>query len=242
MRIVSYNIRGGLGIDNTRSTERIVAVLSALSPLADIICLQEVHERTPWANFINQPSQFRQLLPDYSVAMMRCIDLKVGGYGIAILSRLPIIHTHRHRLPLGPHKASKPIEPRGLLEIELENVTVFNTHWGLSPEERLEQGETVAKILSKTTKPVILCGDFNERAEEAGVTFVRENVGLLDADAAHNRFTYATDNPYARIDFILHSPALVCESVMLVETLIATQASDHFPLVADFSNLLSPAI
>jgi endonuclease/exonuclease/phosphatase family metal-dependent hydrolase len=230
MRIVSYNIRGGLGIDNTRSTERIATVLSSLNPLPDIICLQEVHERTPWANFINQPAQLRKLLPDYSITIMRCIDLKVGGYGIATLSRHPLVHTRRHKLPQGPHKASKPIEPRGLLEIELENLSIFNTHWGLSPEERLEQGEAVTKILAKATKPIILCGDFNERAEEAGVTFVRENAGLLDADAAQNRFTYATDNPYARIDFVLHSPTLVCETVMIVET----QASDHFPLVADF--------
>jgi endonuclease/exonuclease/phosphatase family metal-dependent hydrolase len=230
MRIVSYNIRGGLGTDNTRSTERIAEVLLSLNPLPDIICLQEVHERTPWANFINQPAQLRQLLPAYSVTMMRCIDLKVGGYGIAILSNSPILHTRRHKLPQGPHKSTKPIEPRGLLEIELDNIIVFNTHWGLSPEERLEQGVAVTKILSKATKPIILCGDFNERAEEAGVAFVREKVGLLDADAAQNRFTYATDNPYARIDFILHSPTLVCESVVLIET----QASDHFPLVADF--------
>ena len=227
MRIVTYNIRGGLGIDNIRSTERIANFLASLTPLPDIICLQEVHERTPWASFINQPAELRRLLPGYKVTMMRCIDLKVGGYGIATLSQLPILHTHRHKLPQGLNLKS---EPRGLLEIELEDFIIFNTHWGLSEEERLEQGKKVAKIIQNSIKPVVLCGDFNELEDSEGVKYVRETCGLSDADTLQNRFTYATNNPTARIDFILHSPTLICENIEIIDT----QVSDHFPLIADF--------
>ena len=45
MRVMTYNIRGGLGMDGHRSIERIGAVVRDAG--ADVVGLQEVHQRLP---------------------------------------------------------------------------------------------------------------------------------------------------------------------------------------------------
>lgn len=54
MRIVTYNIRGGLGLDGRRSIGRVAETLRALRP--DVVCFQEVHQRTPWGGLTDRKS------------------------------------------------------------------------------------------------------------------------------------------------------------------------------------------
>ena len=61
--------------------------------------------------------------------------------------------------------------------------------------------------------------------------YLRDATGLLDADEARNRLTFPSDKPEARIDLILHSPELNPQGVEVLTTL----ASDHLPVVADFT-------
>jgi endonuclease/exonuclease/phosphatase family metal-dependent hydrolase len=230
MKILSYNIRGGLGIDNIRSTERIAQVVQALEP--EVVCFQEVHERTPWSGFIDQPKELRRLL-DRHVTLMRCIDLKVGGYGVAIATKEKPTAVHRHRLPSGGEVGK---EPRGLLEVRLADYTVFCTHWGLTENERLAQAEFVAEKVNAVSGARVLCGDLNDFAESVCVQALLSRTGFTDADAAECRFTYATDNPTARIDFVLYSAEWACESVAVVDT----PASDHFPLLVTLRRTAVP--
>ena len=224
MRVMTYNIRGGLGMDGQRSTERIAEVVLAQD--ADIVCLQEVHQRLPQSGFINQPGQFEKLL-GLPVTFQANLRIGLGGYGLAMISRYPVGTVQNHLLP-------SVREQRGVLEVRLDTpqgpLSLFCTHFGLSGEERVKQASRLAELVNGTAYPVIVCGDFNERADAPAVRLLLEQTGLVDADAARDRRTYPVNALEARIDYIFRSPSLVCREVSVVET----EASDHLPVVGEF--------
>jgi endonuclease/exonuclease/phosphatase family metal-dependent hydrolase len=225
MRVVTYNTRGSLGMDGRRSTRRIADVVRALSP--DVVCFQEIHQRLPWSGREDQPGVLAAALGRTFVFQAN-LHVGFGGYGIGIAARGQVIEQREHLLP-------SVKEQRGALEVRLRDVgglravTVFCTHWGLQAEERLRQAETLAGIVNAASRPVIVCGDLNETAGDAAVRHFREATGLMDADEAANRATFASDAPNSRIDYIFYSPELTARNVEAVSSL----ASDHLPLLTD---------
>ncbi|MCW3051152.1 MAG: Metal-dependent hydrolase [Chthonomonadales bacterium] len=226
MRILTYNTRGSIGMDNMRSTPRIVQVVRQLTP--DVVCFQEIHKRTMQAGKEDQPA----LLADGLGRPFRFqsnLSLGMGKYGIGIAYRGELQSSQELYLP-------SKTEPRGALKVCLRDVagfsrlTVFCTHWGLDPEERSQQAIALAGSVRAAGSPVIVCGDFNEDAEGEGVRSLLDLSGLKDADAALNRPTFIADNPTTRIDFVMHSSDLVVRNVEVIPTL----ASDHLPLLVDF--------
>jgi len=221
---MTYNIRGGWGMDGQWSTERIGEVILDHSP--DILCVQEVHQRLPQSRFVDQPGRLQKAL-GLPVVFQANLRLGVGSYGLALVSRYPVNTVQNHLLP-------STREQRGVLEVSLTTplglLTVFCTHWGLNGTERERQGARLANLVLAVPGPVLVCGDFNEDAEAPGLRLLLSQTGLLDADTAERRLTYPADTPAARIDYILHSPSLTLQDIFPVSSL----ASDHLPLVADF--------
>src|SRR5438874_49069 len=110
MRVISYNIRGGLGMDGRRDIRRIAGVLREAQ--AEVVGLQEVHRRLPQSGLADQPRSLAR------ATGMRCLfgpalTFGPGKYGNAVLSALPARRRAVHRLP-------GKGEPRAALEVELE--------------------------------------------------------------------------------------------------------------------------
>jgi endonuclease/exonuclease/phosphatase family metal-dependent hydrolase len=156
------------------------------------------------------------------------LRLGIGGYGLAVVSRFPVGTVQNHLLP-------SVREQRGVLEVRLDTPTgplvVFCTHFGLNADERVKQSAMLAELILAASYPVIVCGDFNERPDAAGIQSLLARTGLSDADAGQNRWTYPVNALEARIDYVFYSSALVCRSLSVIET----QMSDHLPLVAELS-------
>lgn len=226
MRIVSYNTRGSLGMDDRRATPRIAQVVRSLSP--DIACFQEIHQRLPWSGSEDQPLLLEQLL-GRAFVFHRLLHIGFGGYGNGIALRGRIGERKEHLLP------SKK-EQRGALELRLHDIgglnrlTVFCTHWGLQEEERRQQAEALATLINAAPRPLILCGDLNESADGAAIRLLLTATGLHDADAEQGQPTYPSNEPRVRIDYILYSPELDLRHYEVVES----EASDHRPVLADF--------
>ena len=226
MRIVTYNIRGGLGMDDQRSTARVAATVRAHRP--DVVCFQEVHQRLPWSHMIDQPRELKRLL-GMPVTFHRVLRLGMSAYGVAVASPLPVMGKKEHLLP-------SVKEQRGALEVRLDTpgigpVTIFCTHWGLGEDERARQAVALAEAVNAAPGPVVVCGDFNERADARGVQTLLSMTGLRDADASADRPTFPSGSAArARIDFVLHSADLAASEVSVDA---ASLASDHHLVRAD---------
>src|SRR6187401_2798658 len=87
IRVITYNIHHGEGMDKKFGLERIAKLLMAEKP--DIVALQEVDQGTKRASGVDQPAEFARLMRMW-VVFGRNIPYEGGGYGTAVLTRLPI--------------------------------------------------------------------------------------------------------------------------------------------------------
>lgn len=224
IRLMTYNIRGTKGMDDKRSAKRIAEVIRESG--AQIVCLQEVHQRLPWSRLVDQPGALSRSL-GMKVAFQRNLSIGIGGYGNAVLTTMKIVGSRSHSL------TSKG-EQRGALEVSLSTpdglLTVFCTHFGLDKAERVIQARELAALVNAVTAPKLVCGDFNEEATDEGVAELIGSANLIDADSGGSP-TFNSERPHHRIDMILHEPSISIHSVSLPNT----QASDHLPIVADLT-------
>lgn len=222
IRLATYNIRAGLGIDNRRSMQRVADVIRGIGP--QIVCLQEVDQRMPRGRMEDQPKCLSKAL-DMQVCFQRNLSIGVGGFGNALLTSLPITETKSHHL-------TSVGEQRGALEVRLLTpdgpLTVFCTHLGLNADERVVQARELAAWANACDGPRLVCGDFNEEATGQAVTELISSTGLIDATAG-GPATFSSDSPQHRIDLILTTPSITVSNACVIDT----QASDHLPVVAD---------
>ena len=230
IRLMTYNICGGLGMDGKRSLARIVEV--ARSAGAQIVCLQEVHRFLPNSRLVDQARRLGDRLGMVHV-YQRNYSLGAGGLGNAILTSLDVVSVCSHRLTsLGEH--------RGLLEVHLKtpegDLTVFCTHLGLDAMERATQAGEIAAAVNAAKGPRVLCGDFNETISSPAVSSILESTGFRDA-LPEGFLTFPSNDPTHRIDFVFCDPIVGAISAGQINTI----ASDHLPVAVDLDIGDAPA-
>lgn len=128
MRILSWNIQWGRGIDGRVDLPRIAAVAREFD--ADVLCLQEVavnHPELPGSAPMDQVAWLKGLFLGYAAIYGVGSDLPdenrtPGGrrqFGNLILSRRPILQVFRHLLPW-PADPAVPSMPRVAVEAVIE--------------------------------------------------------------------------------------------------------------------------
>jgi len=115
-----------------------------------------------------------------------------------------------------------------VMELELEQVTIFLVHLALSYRARQEQLGHLYSMVHKTDRPYIVAGDFNALTGEKEIKLFLAATGLSNADA-EGRPSYPSSNPKRHLDFILHSPEVRINRFWMPQTCL----SDHLPLVCD---------
>ncbi|MDI6828379.1 MAG: endonuclease/exonuclease/phosphatase family protein [Armatimonadota bacterium] len=226
-RVVTYNIKAGLGLDGIRSIRRIGDVLANLG--ADVICLQEVDQHIARSWLSNQPKLLGIRLNMHPV-FQRNLRLGSGWYGNCILVKQPILHYRFHPLPGSG-------EPRGLLEVtttlDSSEITIFCTHLSTEEPTRIEQARKVAEITRSVHKPKILCGDMNDVRGSKTLANLLSDPLLRDVafELDQDHITTLIEPTPSRIDFILADLRLKAESYQVIDS----NASDHRPVVADFT-------
>jgi endonuclease/exonuclease/phosphatase family metal-dependent hydrolase len=227
LRVASYNIKHGRGNDNVVDLERTARVLRALTP--DIVGLQEVDDLATRSGGVPQAERLGQLL-GLQHAFGRFMDFQGGAYGMAILSRHPIVRTHSVRLPDGN-------EPRVALAVEVQlpggrRLTLVNVHFDWVDDDRFRfaQAEALTKYLDALTTPYVLLGDFND--EPASRTLALFKGRALEATKPEgDRFTFSSVKPEKEIDFIFAAPAAAWRA-REVRVITEPLASDHRPVLA----------
>ncbi len=228
LRAVSYNIRHGEGMDGAIDLARTADVLRALRP--DVVGLQEVDLRATRSAGQNQALELAEHLGLHP-AFGSFMDFQGGRYGMAVLSRHPIVDVRSLRLPDGN-------EPRVALLVEVrlpagDTVVLVNVHfdWVADDAFRFAQASTLAAHLATLQRPYVLLGDFNDlpasRTLELFRPLATEATKPRDA-----RWTFPSTAPEREIDFLFCAPPAAW-SVADVRVMAERVASDHRPVFAD---------
>lgn len=220
---MTFNIRHGLGIDQHQDLNRILEQIALQSP--EIVALQEVDVRLPRSEWTDQAKWLGERMQMESI-FGETLSMSMGSFGIALLSKYPIVNSNFHPLPaLG--------EPRSVLQAEVETPegrgNFLCTHFGLDREERLMQAGALLEIVRQVGEPAVILGDFNARPESRTMKLITQSHLGLRSCSSENLCTYPADNPSTQADYILITKNIRTVYCQVVET----DASDHFPLVAD---------
>jgi endonuclease/exonuclease/phosphatase family metal-dependent hydrolase len=232
LRVLTYNIHHGEGVDGQIDLERIAGVIRQAEP--DLVALQEVDRGVQRTARVDEPARLAELVGMRAV-FERNIEYQGGDYGNAVLSRLPIIRHENHFLP-----QSLPKEQRGMLEVHVrvsDRTLVFlATHFDYHPDdgERMASAKVVREFVEKHPDlPIILAGDLNARPDSPPVSALTAFLTDTFVPGAGPGHTYPAATPDRRIDYILHNrhPAIrSLECRVLAEPV----ASDHRPVLAVF--------
>ncbi|MEN6324784.1 MAG: endonuclease/exonuclease/phosphatase family protein [Syntrophomonas sp.] len=229
IRIASYNIQHGKGMDGVLNLNRTSQVLSQID--ADLICLQEVDMFRMPTHLVRQAERLAiDLGMQWIYGPVR--SYPIGSYGNAILSRYPIKERANYLLP-------DPIDPRRCLQAEIildgKPLALFTTHLGLKQPVRLEQvQDIILPLVLSVPGPAILAGDFNATvnrpetnllAEYLTDTFCKNSGTLIN--------TFPSINPAARIDYIFINECCMTANYFIMDS----TASDHLPIIAEIKIL-----
>jgi endonuclease/exonuclease/phosphatase family metal-dependent hydrolase len=230
LRVMTYNIHVGVGMDKKLDLARIAAVIDAQHP--DLVGLQEVDRGVTRTQRIDEIVELSKLTRmEYAFAFN--LHYQGGQYGVAILSRFPIRATD-HRL----YQNTREAERRGFIRAEVSvDGRVLNfvtTHLDYQYEDgRLFEAQQLLSALKDVPGPLVIVGDFNDIPAGRAYQLMRYQFGdaWIESRSTDEGFSYPTDKPAKRIDYIFF------RSTDRVRTkrawIVDTQASDHVPVVAD---------
>lgn len=224
LRILAYNTHHGEGMDGALDLERIADLIVAVEP--DVVALQEIDRGVERTGGVDQAVAYGSLTgmePLFGDFM----EYQGGQYGMALLSRLPVVDWVNHRLPPGTEPRSA-LTARIRLEPSGRQVLVAGIHFYNTEEERLAQARALMEILEGEDGPVLLVGDFNSLP---GSPVMELLSGQWEVPAkTGSPYTFPADAPAREIDFVLvRAPSgfRVLEYRVLDEAV----ASDHRPVL-----------
>lgn len=230
LRVMTYNIHVGVGMDKKLDLPRVADVINAQHP--DLVALQEVDRGVTRTQRIDEIVELSKLTRmEYAFAFN--LHYQGGQYGVAILSRFPIRATD-HRLFQNTREAERRGFIRAEVSVDGRVLNFVTTHLDYQYEDgRLFEAQQLLRALKDVPGPLVIVGDFNDIPAGRAYQLMRYQFGdaWIESRSTDEGFSYPTDKPAKRIDYIFF------RSTDRVRTkrawIVDTQASDHVPVVAD---------
>lgn len=231
LRLMTYNIHHGEGLDGKLDLDRIADLIRREQ--ADLVALQEVDRGVQRTHRRDLPAELARATGLHCV-FSNNYAFQGGEYGNAILSRWPIqssSNTHYRML--------RPGEQRGLLQVTVHAaghpLVFMATHIDHRPDDaerwaNIEEIERLARAYGQT--PVVVAGDFNDLPESRVCR--RMQSWALDAWSRVGEgpgYTYPASQPRRRIDYVWIARGSPLQP--LRAWIPDSQASDHRPLVVE---------
>ncbi len=231
IRLLSYNLHGGVGRDGVRDYARLTDFFEKSG--ADIVLLQEVETRPSKKG---TPEDFQTLCGDYPYAETATTEVEENGwYGNVILSRFPLDSVKVTDLAVVGR------EPRNLMDAQIATpqgpLRVMNTHLGLLASERRTQGQHVLDALETIKKdhhaPLVLAGDINEwRSWTPLLSKLKHALTYKKCGA-----TWPSFCPFMHLDRVWCDPPELIQSIHALRTEETRVYSDHLPVLAEIETL-----
>ncbi len=239
---MTYNVHRCVGVDRKLDLGRTAAVIAQARP--DIVALQELDVGRPRTGGVDQAHALAARL-GMAFHFNAALRVEEEQYGDAILTSGELTLVKAGALP-GSHALDR-LEPRGALWAEIaiggQRLQVLNTHLGLVPHEQRAQAQALAGPEwvggGLRRDPMILLGDFNATPHQA--VYRTLTTRLTDARACTGGKraspTFPSRFPVLAIDHVFVSEGVEVKAVRAITAPLARTASDHLPLVVDFSLL-----
>lgn len=230
LRVLSYNIHHGEGLDGRLDLERIAAIIRSVEP--DLVALQELDRGTRRTGEVDQPAELARLT-DMQAIFGPNIEYQGGDYGNAILSKFPVRRQKNHALP-----SFDDGEQRGVLDVEVElpgdagMLRLLCTHLDHRRDDRQRRAsaEAIERLVSvASAAPMILAGDLNDVPDSPVMERFRRS--WSPAGGRESLRTIPSRSPRRQIDYILYRPEARFR-VVEVRVLDEPVASDHRPIFA----------
>ena len=238
LKIMSYNIHSGIGLDNTVDYCRMAETIKKYSP--DVLGLQEVAQDHPRAKGIF-PIDFMGEILGMKGSFGKTIHVARADfdydYGIGFLSRFD--YEYITKLPL-PNIDN--LEPRVAQFVKIKAPVEFifvNTHLGISSEKneaekvfrmRFDQLSAIntelEKILAGKDIPCVITGDFNARPGSECIELLEKTWNVTDL----TRNTFPANSPDRKIDYIATRGKVRLRSYAVLDEKVV---SDHAPIIAE---------
>lgn len=256
VRVLSYNIRWGMGADGVRDLDRITDRLRDID--ADIALLSEVDVNWRRSGNVDQPlyiSAGADYPYHYYGASLRTWasgNTRMSHYGNLLLSRYPIVSARTVPLPTPPGRESRSAV---VAHVDVDGAPwiVIGTHLGLNSAERVQQTTRLRELADETVEAafpsriprrdpaIIIMGDFNARPDAPEIARLLNHdaesaIDFVDAYSIAGKgpgHTFPFPDPYARIDYVFTSRSLAL-NVTNAEAL-PVPGSDHLPVVVDIA-------
>lgn len=219
LRVMTYNIRHGCGIDGQISLARVGETISSEAPV--LVALQEVDHLMWRTYFFRQAAWLGRRLNMHHAFGANITWFGFMAYGNAILSDRPFVEVSNYHLPGRG-------ERRGMLVVRRPDLVFACTHLGLDAGVRREQVRAVVKTLRPYARdPIVLAGDFNCRRDAPELEEL--HAFLQDTASREQPYTYPAASPEVKIDYVFTTPGFTCARLSAPRSM----ASDHLPLCAD---------
>ncbi len=236
LRVLTYNIHHGAGVDGKLDLERIAKVILSAKP--DIVALQEVDRNAARTKVVDQAKELSKLTKMKFIFGPN-IKLGDGDYGNAVLSRFPLKFRKNHKLP----NVDKG-EQRGVLDVEVETpggrVRVLATHFDHRKpgKEREASARFVTELARREPKLLtILAGDLNAVPDSTPLKSLAKNwrrpSGIF--------LTVPVAKPARQIDYVLAALGSSCDFAG-TRVLAESVASDHRALLTVVKIGAQPAV
>ncbi|MDN5342494.1 MULTISPECIES: endonuclease/exonuclease/phosphatase family protein [Oceanotoga] len=229
LKVMTYNIRHGLGVDDKLDFQRVIDVIKDQDP--DILMIQEVDEGRARS---------------YGLRQAKIISKETGmdyyfyategkrDYGIAVLSKFKPIEKFGYDLP--QPKWMKAVQ-RGaasmIIDVNGQEVMIVSLHLGLGGIQEIQTELMEAYEVSKKYNiPTLIAGDFNVEYFnlQTGVIEFMKDFKSVNHTIDKQLNTIPADNPGPQIDFIFYSnDDFKIKDVYTV----SSYASDHLPVIAE---------
>lgn len=218
LTIMSYNVRGGVGMDEVRNHQRTIDVIATESP--DIVALQELDSMTARSGNTYLLGEMAQQL-GMNGYFAPAIDFDGGKYGIGILCRERPAAIHR--LPLPGRE-----EARAIIVAEFSDFLFACTHLSLTEADRDASAAIINSLTIMTDKPMFLAGDLNSHADDKTIDILKTQFRIIsDIDSP----TFPAHFPTEAIDYIMVADNSDSVSTISAKTADAPVASDHRPII-----------
>jgi endonuclease/exonuclease/phosphatase family metal-dependent hydrolase len=234
MRLLSYNIHKGIGgTDRRYRLQRVVEVIAGEEP--DLVCLQEVDYNCRRSNYDNQPDLLRDRLHlPHALYQLNHLH-KGGGYGNLILSRWPLLT--QHQISIRHLRRKNRGAQLVVVDTPAGSLHLVNWHLGLREAERRWQAHHLLENLhfqERSHLPTLIAGDFNDWRNTLGKHCFAAHRFEQVTDPVKRYRSFPAFFAIASLDKA-YGRGLASHEAAIVRHKQARRASDHLPLVVDFT-------